>query len=175
MVVVWRSLCCNLSNINSVVILIEYEEFPVEIDVLGSWLYSLFHDHWQEVGVGHIVYGSVLELEFAQAPKIIRLYDGYWSVVTEGWHMHLCIEENQGEPTGTAPDELRQKRSVSRDVDVIHSGCLVVCKLGSVVLYSRDQTWYTCVTPELTDRIVQNHLGQGHKIESNLYPSVKKS
>lgn len=268
---------------------IEYEEFPVEIDVLGSLLYSLFHDHWQEVGLGHMVDGSVLELEFTQAPKIIRLYDGYLTVVTEGWHMHLCIEETQGGPDSATPEELRRNRLVSRaalyrrfnprgqarswgiqfwngadermmnvflpnpfvgdredllpenkpdrsklklyedlreiyvlgqavipyesnplkrpfisvcrssrcnpslnwqpiydalkgaveqaelDVDVIHSGCLEVCKLGPVVFYSGDKTWYTRVTPELADQIVQDHLGQGQKIESNLYPSVNRA
>lgn len=268
---------------------IEYEEFPVEIDVLGSLLHSLFHDHWQDVGLGHMVDGSVLELEFTQAPKIIRLYDGYLTVVTEGWHMHLCIEENQGGPESVTPEELRRKRLVSRaalyrrfnprgqarswgiqfwngagekmmnvflpnpfvtdqedllpenkpdrtrlklyedlreiyvlgnalipyesnplkrpfvsvcrssrcnpsqnwqpiydalkgaveqaalDVDVIHSGCLEVCKLGPVVFYSGDKTWYTSVTPELADKIVQDHLGHGHKIESHLYPAVKHS
>jgi (2Fe-2S) ferredoxin len=61
------------------------------------------------------------------------------------------------------------------DVDVIHSGCLEVCKLGPVVFYSGDKTWYTRVTPDLVPQIVQEHLKQGHKIESNLYPAVQHS
>jgi (2Fe-2S) ferredoxin len=93
---------------------IEYEDFPVSIDVTGPMLYSLFHDHWQQIGLGHMVDGSVLELEFTQAPKIIRLYDGYLTVVTEGWHMHLCIEENLGGPVNRTPLEQRKSRLVSR-------------------------------------------------------------
>ncbi|WP_421659465.1 (2Fe-2S) ferredoxin domain-containing protein [Leptothermofonsia sp. ETS-13] len=266
---------------------IEFEDFPTTIDVLGSLLYFLFQDHWQEVGLGHMVDGSVLELEFPQPPKIIRLYDGYLTVVTEGWHMHLCIEENQGGPESTTPKELSRKRLVSRaalyrrfnprgqvrswgiqfwngagermmnvflpnpfvgenedllpenkpdlrklglyeqlreiyvqgsqlipyetnplkrpfvsvcrsgrcnptrnwqpiyealrsavaesglEVDVIHSGCLEVCKLGPVVFYSGDKTWYTCVTSELAQDIVYEHLCKGNKIKSHLYPPAK--
>ncbi|MCG9890463.1 MAG: (2Fe-2S) ferredoxin domain-containing protein [Thermosynechococcaceae cyanobacterium MS004] len=93
---------------------IEYEDFPVEIDVTAPLLHSLFQDHWQEVGVGHMVDGSVLELELNQPPKIVRLYDGYLTVVTEGWHLHLCLEESLGGPTCQTPPELRQKRLITR-------------------------------------------------------------
>ncbi|NCJ07824.1 (2Fe-2S) ferredoxin domain-containing protein [Synechococcales cyanobacterium C] len=263
---------------------IEYEEFPATIEVLGPLLYWLFHDHWSAIGLGHMVDGSVLELEFTQAPKIIRLYDGYLTVVTEGWHMHLCLEENQGGPLGNTPPDLRQKRLVHRaalyrrlnaqgqarswgiqfwngagermmnlflpnpfvgeeedllpehrpnleklrlydqvrqifvlgeadipyetnplqrpylsvcrsgrcypsrqwqpvyealqgavaeqglDVEVIHSGCLEVCKLGPVVFYSGDRTWYTRVTPAVAEEIVQTHVVQGKKLQAHVYP-----
>lgn len=263
---------------------IEYEEFPVTIEVTGCLLYSLFQNHWQEVGLGHMVDGSVLELEFTQAPKICRLYDGYLTVVAEGWHMHLCLEENLGGPLCTTPVELRQKRIVSRaalyrclnaqgqarswgiqfwngagekmmvlflpnpfigdqedllpenkpnleklglyeqlrqiyvlgeqdipfaenplkrpyisvcrssrcnpsqnwqpiyealqsaladsdlNVEVINSGCLEVCKMGPVVFYSGDRTWYTRVTPDVVKDIVQEHIIEGHKLKKHLYP-----
>jgi (2Fe-2S) ferredoxin len=93
---------------------IEYEDFSTDLDVLGPLLHSLFQEHWQEVGLGHMVDGSVLELEFTAAPKICRIYDGYLTVVTEGWHMHLCVAENQGGATGRTPEHLRQVRRVSR-------------------------------------------------------------
>lgn len=100
----------SLPNGNS----IEYQDFPVDLDTIGTILYLLFHDHWNEIGLGHMVDGSVLELEFNQAPKIIRLYDGYLTVVTESWHMHLCIDENLGGPEKRTPTALRQARRVSR-------------------------------------------------------------
>lgn len=267
---------------------IEYEEFPATIEVTGALLHSLFQEHWQEVGLGHMVDGSVLELEFTQAPKICRLYDGYLTVVTEGWHMHLCLEENLGGPLCTTPPELRQKRLVSRaalyrrlnpqgqarswgiqfwngagekmmnlflpnpfvgdredllpenkpqleklglyeqlrriyvlgeaeipytenplkrpylsvcrssrcnpaqdwqpiyeslqtavmeaglDVEVIHSGCLEVCKMGPIVFYSGDRTWYSRVTPEVATQIVQDHVTKGKRISKHLYPQVKE-
>jgi hypothetical protein len=48
----------DLYNGNS----IEYEDFPTSLDVLGPLLYSLFQEHWQQVGLGHMIDGSVLEL-----------------------------------------------------------------------------------------------------------------
>ncbi|MFN6518604.1 MAG: (2Fe-2S) ferredoxin domain-containing protein [Nostoc sp. CreGUA01] len=93
---------------------IEYEYFDSSTDVLSSLLYTLFQENWQQVGVGHIVQGGVLELEFNAPPKICILYDGYLTVVAEGWHLHLCIEANLGGPHCKTPLELRQKRQVSR-------------------------------------------------------------
>jgi (2Fe-2S) ferredoxin len=93
---------------------IEYEDFPTALDVLGPLLHSLFQEHWQDVGLGHMVDGSVLELEFTAAPKICRIYDGYLTVVTDGWHMHLCVAENLGGATKRTPESLRQIRRISR-------------------------------------------------------------
>jgi hypothetical protein len=92
----------------------EYEDFPATFDVLGPMLHSLFQEHWQELGLGHIVNGSILELEFEAAPKACWMYDGYLTVISQGWHMHLCIGENQGGPERTNSPALRQARQVSR-------------------------------------------------------------
>lgn len=58
------------------------------------------------------------------------------------------------------------------EVDVITSGCLEVCKLGPVVFYSGDRTWYTRVNPEVANQIVTQHLGQNQKITKHLYPPL---
>ncbi|MHC5733288.1 (2Fe-2S) ferredoxin domain-containing protein [Nostoc sp.] len=112
---------CWVTPVNKVVIetlstegSIEYEYFDCSTDVLSSLLYTLFQQNWQQVGVGHIVQGGVLELEFNAPPKICILYDGYLTVVTEGWHLHLCIEANLGGPHCKTPLELRQQRQVNR-------------------------------------------------------------
>ncbi|MCC5604404.1 (2Fe-2S) ferredoxin domain-containing protein [Nostoc favosum] len=112
---------CWVTPVNKVVIealstegSIEYEYFDSSTDVLSSLLYTLFEQNWQQVGVGHIVQGGVLELEFNAPPKICILYDGYLTVVTEGWHLHLCIEANLGGPHCKTPLELRQQRQVNR-------------------------------------------------------------
>ncbi|MDZ7970752.1 MAG: (2Fe-2S) ferredoxin domain-containing protein [Nostoc sp. DedSLP03] len=112
---------CWVTPVNKVVIealstggSIEYEYFDSSTDVLSSLLYTLFQQNWQQVGVGHIVQGGVLELEFNAPPKICILYDGYLTVVAEGWHLHLCIEANLGGPHCKTPLELRQQRQVNR-------------------------------------------------------------
>lgn len=266
---------------------VEYEDFRTTIDVTGPLLYTLMQQNWHQVQIGHVVEGGVLELEFTEAPKICLIYDGYLTVATPAWHLHLCLEENLGGPHCTTPLELRQKRLVSRgafyrrlnpegvakswgiqfwngagenlmtiflpnpflgededylpekkaelgklalyeelreiyvlgtrqipfdrnplkrpylsvcrssrcypsrkwqpifealetevkasalDVDVITSGCLEVCKMGPVVFYSGDRTWYTRVTPEVAGRIVKEHLVEGVKLTENLYPKSK--
>ncbi|MEO0770646.1 MAG: (2Fe-2S) ferredoxin domain-containing protein, partial [Cyanobacteria bacterium J06649_4] len=53
-------------------------------------------------------------LSFTAPPKIFVLYDGYLTVVTEAWHLHICLEENFGGPTGRTPANLRQQRQVKR-------------------------------------------------------------
>ena len=93
---------------------IEYEDFPCTINVTGPLLYTLFQERWQETQIGHVVEGSVLELEFTQPPKILAFYDGYLTVVTEAWHLHLCVEEHLGGPLQRTPTELRQQRLIQR-------------------------------------------------------------
>lgn len=267
---------------------IEYEDFDCSCDILSSLLYTLFQQNWHQVGVGHILQGGVLELEFPTAPKICILYDGYLTVVTESWHLHLCIEANLGGPHCKTPLELRKQRQVSRaafyrrfnaeeiprswgidfwngvgenlmtiflpnpyvegenllpegkpnlvklelykelrdiyvlgkkpipfpknllkhpyisvctstrclpsqnwkptfdalkaavekaglDIEVRTSGCLEVCKLGPVVFYSEDRTWYTRVKPEIVENIVSEHLVQGNKITEHCYPPVSQT
>ena len=265
---------------------IEYEDFPTTIDVTGPLLYTLFQQQWQQVQIGHVVEGGVLELEFTEPPKVCLIYDGYLTVATPAWHLHLCLEKNLGGPHCTTPIELREKRLLSRaafyrylnsegvakswglqfwngaaenlmtiflpnpflgededylhekkaefsklalyeelreiyvlgtrpipfnsnplkrpylsvcrssrcypsrkwqpifealqtavktselDIDVITSGCLEVCKMGPVVFYSADRTWYTRVTSDVAKRIVNEHLLGGVKLSKNLYPKT---
>lgn len=58
------------------------------------------------------------------------------------------------------------------DIDVITSGCLEVCKMGLVVFYSADRTWYTRVTSDVAGRIVNEHLLGGMKLSENFYPQT---
>ncbi|AFZ47096.1 iron-sulfur cluster-binding protein, putative [Cyanobacterium stanieri PCC 7202] len=262
----------------------EYEDIPCDIDTLSCLLHTLFQKNWHQTQVGHVVEGSVLELEFTKPPKICILYDGYLTVVTDSWHLHLCLEEHGGGPEEKTPLSLRQQRIIHRasfyrrfnekneprswgiqfwngagekmmniffpnpfvdenenllpehkpdltklslyeqlrdiyvlgkkpipypsnplkapylavcrsgrcypsqnwqpivdtlqqevtkenlDVHVITSGCLEVCKMGPVVFYSGDKTWYTRVTPEVAKDIVQKHVVGGEKITNHLYP-----
>jgi (2Fe-2S) ferredoxin len=93
---------------------VEYEDIDCSCDVLSSLLYTLFQQNWQQIELGHVAQGGVLELEFTNPPKICILYDGYLTVVAEGWHLHLCIDETFGGPNNQTPLELRGQRRVSR-------------------------------------------------------------
>jgi (2Fe-2S) ferredoxin len=93
---------------------VEYEDFPCTIATTGPLLYRLFNECWQETQIGHVVEGSVLELEFQAPPKICVLYDGYLTVVTDAWHLHLCLEEHHGGPLESTPIALRRQRLIHR-------------------------------------------------------------
>ncbi|MDT7945017.1 MULTISPECIES: (2Fe-2S) ferredoxin domain-containing protein [unclassified Synechococcus] len=90
------------------------EGIPAHIDCLGPLLYELFQERWAEIQLGHGVEGGVLELAFEKPTALCMLYDGYLTVATETWHLHLCLEEHQGGPYRKTPPELRRKRWVSR-------------------------------------------------------------
>jgi len=92
----------------------EYEDFPCDVDTTSPLLYRLFQECWDQIEIGHVVEGGVLELGFPAPPKICVLYDGYLTVVTESWHLHLCLEEHKGGPLEKTPLELRQERLISR-------------------------------------------------------------
>ena len=93
---------------------IEYEFFDCQGDVLACLAYTLFQENWHQVGLGHLEQGSVLELEFHEAPKKCVLYDGYLTVITRDWHFHLCIEETLGGPNAETSIEVRQQRLISK-------------------------------------------------------------
>lgn len=93
---------------------IEYEYFPADFDTIGPMLFSLFQDHWQDLGVGHVVNGSVLELEFESAPQACWMYDGYLTVIAPGWHLHLCIDNNYGGADRLNSPDLTRSRRVTR-------------------------------------------------------------
>jgi len=82
-----------------------------------------------------------------------------------------CYPSRNWEPIIEALQEAVKKAGL--DVYVMTSGCLEVCKLGPVVFYSGDKTWYTRVTPKIADRIVQEHVVQGNPIADHLYPPVE--
>lgn len=93
---------------------IEYEYFDCQGDVLACLTYTLFQDNWHQIGLGHLEQGSVLELEFNEAPKKCVLYDGYLTVIATEWHFHLCIEETLGGPDNETPPEQRKQRLISK-------------------------------------------------------------
>ena len=58
------------------------------------------------------------------------------------------------------------------DIEVRTSGCLEVCKLGPVVFNSEDRSWYTRVTPDVAQTIVEEHLVKGNQVREHSYPPV---
>ena len=79
-----------------------------------------------------------------------------------------CLPSQNWQPTFESIKAAVQKAGL--DIEVRTSGCLEVCKLGPVVFYSEDRTWYTRVNPSVAETIVDKHLVQGKKVSANCYP-----
>ncbi|BAC89915.1 (2Fe-2S) ferredoxin domain-containing protein [Gloeobacter violaceus] len=92
----------------------EYEDFDSRLDVVGPLLYTLFQERWREVQLGYVVEGGVFELEMPASPKLCVLYDGYLTVISESWHIHLCVAPCLGGPERKTPPELSERRQLSR-------------------------------------------------------------
>lgn len=65
-----------------------------EIDLEGM-ITELYQHHWDKILTTYVVQGAVFEL-FSKKPEKIGMLDGYLTVDTGDWHIHLCIGENQG-------------------------------------------------------------------------------
>jgi (2Fe-2S) ferredoxin len=90
----------------------------------------------------------------------------YISVCTSG----RCLPSRKWEPTFTALKAAVEKAGL--DIEVRTSGCLEVCKLGPVVFNSQDRSWYTRVSPDVAETIVEEHLVKGNKVKEYAYPPV---
>ncbi|KXZ39859.1 NAD(P)-dependent iron-only hydrogenase diaphorase component flavoprotein [Alkalithermobacter thermoalcaliphilus JW-YL-7 = DSM 7308] len=65
------------------------------------------------------------------------------------------------------------KRKLNDNVKVFKTGCFGFCKLGPIIVVHPDRTFYTRVTPEDVDDIVENHLQNGNVVERLLYKSSR--
>lgn len=52
--------------------------------------------------------------------------------------------------------------------------CLGVCAGGPIVAVYPDGIWYGRVTPELLERIVEEHLKQGHPVQDAIFHSLDR-
>ncbi|WP_297327918.1 NADH-quinone oxidoreductase subunit NuoF [uncultured Bacteroides sp.] len=66
-----------------------------------------------------------------------------------------------------------ENNHITDRVNVITTGCFGFCEKGPIVKIIPDNTFYTQVTPEDVDEIVQEHLMNGRKVERLLYIDPK--
>ena len=66
-----------------------------------------------------------------------------------------------------------ERNKITDKVNVITTGCFGFCEKGPIVKIIPDNTFYTQVTPEDADEIVNEHIIGGRKIERLLYVDPK--
>ena len=62
-----------------------------------------------------------------------------------------------------------KEKGLQDEVLVVKTGCFGFCEKGPIVKMIPDNTFYTQVKPEDVQRIVDEHIVQGHKVEDLLY------
>ncbi|NLB81062.1 MAG: NADH-quinone oxidoreductase subunit NuoF, partial [Clostridiaceae bacterium] len=62
-----------------------------------------------------------------------------------------------------------EKAGINKEVSVVKTGCFGLCALGPVVIVYPEGAFYSRVTPEKVERIVQEHLLKGRVVKEFLY------
>jgi hypothetical protein len=87
----------------------EYFYFDAAPSKVEKLLCDLYENHWQEINTTYCIQGAVFEL-FPLQPKKLSMLDGYFTVDTGLWHIHLCIGDNRS----SRSEEVAQHRKVSK-------------------------------------------------------------
>ncbi len=85
-----------------------YSDIPLTPGRLEQLLRELFEEHWRKIVFGPCIQGAVFEIRLTEPPKNISMFDGYLTVDTGAWHLHLCIAEHKDAPS---PEIVRQRQT----------------------------------------------------------------
>ncbi len=75
-----------------------------------------------------------------------------------------CVSANS-EAVETALKEALEKRGLTKTVAVIKRGCMGTCAVGPVVYVYPDRAYYTEMTPDKIEKVVESHFVKGKVVE----------
>ena len=92
-------------------------------------------------------------------------------------HIFICTNQRPaGHPRGSCGENNAQalmeqmgmaieKKGLFGQVLITNTSCMGPCSMGPVMVVYPDGVWYNKVTPEDVDEILDQHIGQGKKVE----------
>jgi (2Fe-2S) ferredoxin len=92
------------------------------------------------------------------------------------WHMLVCTgprctQDGESDALfGSLGEKLKARGLDSEALRVKRTkcSCFAICQGGPIVVVHPDGTWYQNVTPEVLDRILDEHLLGGKPVEENV-------
>ncbi len=89
------------------------------------------------------------------------------------YHILLCggtgCRASKSEQIAQNFKEVIKNKGLENDVQVVVTGCFGFCEKGPIVKMLPDNTFYTQVSPEDCEEIVQEHIVKGRKVNRLLY------
>lgn len=111
-----------------------YTYFDAKEVALGDLLQELYENHWQDIMTTYLIPGGVFEL-FSKQPKRVSILQGYLTVDTGDWHLHICVSE----PKIHDVKDVDKQKEIARQ-RMVKRGAFIHVKRGKKACTS--ESWY---------------------------------